>query len=98
MVTAPTRDIGHIDDAVLYGDLYQQMQEYVPALSWPLSVRTYQQMRLDPQLKAILAAYTLPIRRATWAIDPAGCRDEVVKVVADDLGLPVLGQDSEPGS
>lgn len=95
--SAPTRDIGHVDDAALYGTYLQEMQEYVPALSWPLSVRTYQQMRHDPQLRAILSAYTLPIRRATWALDPAGCRDEVVQVVADDLGLPILGSESGPG-
>jgi hypothetical protein len=98
VVTAPTRDIGHVDDAALYGAYLQEMQEYVPALSWPISVRTYQQMRHDPQLRAVLSAYTLPIRRATWAIDPSGCRDEVVQVVADDLGLPILGTDDGPGS
>lgn len=95
--SAPTRDIGHVDDAALYGTYLQEMQEYVLALSWPLSVRTYQQMRHDPQLKAVLSAYTLPIRRATWAVDPAGCRDEVAKVVADDVGLPILGNEAEPG-
>lgn len=95
--SAPTRDIGHVDDAALYGSYLQEMQEYVPALSWPLSVLTYQQMRHDPQLKAVLAAYTLPIRRATWAVDPAGCRDEVAQVVADDVGLPILGNEAGPG-
>jgi hypothetical protein len=95
--TAPTRDIGHVDDATIYGSYLQEMQEFVPALSWPLSVRTYQQMRHDPQLKAVLAAYTLPIRRATWAVDPAGCRDQVAQIVADDLGLPILGEENGPG-
>jgi hypothetical protein len=95
---APTRDLGHVDNAVLFGQYLQEMQEVVPALSWPLSVITYQQMRHDPQLKAVLAAYTLPIRRATWAVDPAGCRDEVVQVVADDVGLPVVGQEGGPGA
>lgn len=95
--SAPTSDIGHVDNAVLFGHYLQEMQEYVPALSWPLSVLTYQQMRHDPQLKAVLSAYTLPIRRATWAIDPAGARDEVVQVVADDLGLPILGEEDGPG-
>lgn len=95
--SAPTRDIGRMDDAVLYGDLLNELQEYVPALMWPLSVRTYQQMRHDTQLRAILGSFTLPIRRATWALDPTGCRDEVVRVVADDLGLPILGADDGPG-
>jgi hypothetical protein len=55
-------------------------------------------MRHDPQLKAVLSAYKLPILRATWAVDPAGCRDEVVTRVSDNLGLPVLGVDSPPGA
>jgi hypothetical protein len=95
MVSAPTRDIGHLDSN--YGTWYGDLLEQIPDLTWPLSARTYALMRHDPQLTAVLAAYTLPIRRATWAVDPAGCRDEVVQVVADDLGLPILGADSEPG-
>ena len=93
--SAPTRDIGHLDSnyGIWYGDLLEQ----IPALTWPLSAQTYALMRHDPQLTAVLAAYTLPIRRAAWAVDPAGCRDEVVQLVADDLGLPILGADTEPG-
>ncbi|MFI6793670.1 DUF935 family protein [Nonomuraea sp. NPDC050383] len=95
MASAPTRDIGHLDSnyGVWYGDLLEQ----IPDLTWPLSARTYSLMRTDPQLTAVLSAYTLPIRRATWAVDPAGCRPEVVQLVADDLGLPILGVDPEPG-
>ncbi|SFK92527.1 Protein of unknown function [Streptosporangium canum] len=96
MVSAPTRDIGSLENG-LYGTLYTDLLEIIPDLMWPLSVQTYQRMRHDPQLTAILAAYTLPIRRATWAVDPAGCRDEVVQTVADDLGLPILGADQAPG-
>ncbi|GAA2990741.1 hypothetical protein GCM10017559_08510 [Streptosporangium longisporum] len=95
MVSAPTRDIGGLD-AGLYGYLYADMLEIIPDLMWPTSIQTYARMRHDPQLAAILAAYTLPIRRATWAVDPAGCRDEVVQLVADDLGLPILGTDTGP--
>jgi hypothetical protein len=54
-------------------------------------------MRRDPQLAAVLSALTLPIRRATWCVDPAGVRDEVAQLVADDLGLSVLGHEDEPG-
>lgn len=96
-MVAPTRDIGTLDDVAILGPNWADVYESIPDLTWPLSVQTYARMRHDPQLKAVLAAYMLPIRRATWAIDPAGCRDEVVKVVADDLGLPILGADEEPG-
>jgi hypothetical protein len=93
--SAPTHDIGHLDSN--YGQWYGDLLEQIPALTWPLSAQTYALMRHDPQLTAVLAAYTLPIRRAAWAVDPAGCRDEVVQLVADDLGLPILGADTEPG-
>ncbi|MET8334370.1 phage portal protein family protein [Streptosporangium canum] len=96
MASAPTRDIGVLD-AGLFGYLYNDLLEVIPDLMWPTSVQTYARMRHDPQLAAILAAYTLPIRRATWAVDPAGCRDEVAHVVADDLGLSILGADTTPG-
>ncbi len=61
---------------------------------------TYGRMRhdLDLEVKAVLSAYKLPILRATWALDPEGCKDAVVKHCADDLGLPILGQlDKKPG-
>lgn len=70
--------------------------ETVSDLVFPESVRTYSAMRRDPQLAAVLAGITLPIRRATWAVDPAGCRPEVAQLVADDLGLPLMGVD-DPG-
>jgi hypothetical protein len=92
---APTRDIGHLD--VDYGLWLGELLEIIPDLIWPRSVETYSRMRFDPQLTGVLSSYTLPIRRATWAVDPAGCRDEVVQIVADDLGLPILGVDEKPG-
>ncbi|MCK2219704.1 DUF935 domain-containing protein [Actinomadura sp. ATCC 31491] len=96
MASAPTREIGHLD--TYYAGLWLgDWLEQIPDLIWPNSVQTYARMRHDPQLTGVLAAYTLPIRRATWMIDPAGCRDEVVQLVADDLGLPILGADVEPG-
>jgi hypothetical protein len=54
-------------------------------------------MRHDPQITAIHSGYALPILRATWVLDPDGCRDEVVQHVSDDLGIGILGEDSTPG-
>jgi hypothetical protein len=93
----PTRDIGAIDLPYLVGTQWIDVHELVPDLTWPLSVQMYARMRRDPQLTAILASATLPIRRANWVVDPAGCRDEVVQLVADDMGLPILGIDPKPG-
>jgi hypothetical protein len=96
-VAPPTSDVGTIDFRDIIGSQWIDVNEFVPDLMWPSSVPMYARMRTDPKLAAILKAYSLPIRRATWAIDPAGCRDEVVQVVADDLGLPIMGADTTPG-
>lgn len=99
---APRTDIGKLADMFGNGLVgidasYVDVSESVMDLQWPLSVGTYSRMRRDPKLTAVLGAITLPIRRATWTVDPAGCRDEVAQLVADDLGLPVLGREDEPG-
>ena len=103
-MTMPTSARGYVDDNALlndasawgYGALIDALLEQIPELVWPRSIQMYGRMRRDPQLTAVIAAYTLAIRRARWAVDPAGCRDEVVAQVADDLGLPVLGTDEAP--
>lgn len=101
MAALPTSPSGQTDGNSAYwsqgyGAVVDAMLEYVPDLTWPLSIRTYSRMRWDPQLKAVMGAYTLPIRKATWAVDGAGCRPEVTAAVADNLGMPVLGQDATP--
>lgn len=95
MAAAPTSFVGRAEGAQ-FGQVMADILEYVPDLQWPQSVWVYSKMRYDPQLSGNLAAYTLPIRKADWRIDPAGCRPEVAQLVADDLGLPLLGADPEP--
>lgn len=94
MTSTPTTMRGYLDDQLSWGSLVADMNDTVPDCLWPSSNETYRQMRRHPQLAAVLGAYGLPIRRAAWALNPIGCRDEVVKLVADDLGLPVAGQDT----
>lgn len=80
-----------------YGTLALDLYETIPALTYPLSVQTYAKMRTDPQIASVTSAYTLPLRSATWAINPRGCRDEVVELVADGWGLPIAGDNDGPG-
>lgn len=87
---------GYVDDTSVYGSAYSSLMEQVPELDPMLAPYVYARMRRDPQLQAVLQACTLPITRASAAVDPAGCRDEVARAVADDLGLPLLGED-DPG-
>jgi len=99
-MAAPTTDIGRPD--LSWGSwgqgLLSDWWETTPDLIWPQSVITYGRMRMDPQLKAVLSGYALPIMRATWVLDPDGCKPKVVQHVADDLGVGILGQDDKgPG-
>lgn len=78
----------------LWEAAYADLLEWVPDLLWPTSVQTYGQMRTDPQLRSVLQAYSLPLRRASWNVDPTGCNPAVAAFVADNLGLTVAGDDS----
>jgi len=70
------------------------MDEPTPELRWPLSIPVYDQMhRQDAQIRSVLRAVVLPIQRTDWWVEPNGARDEVVQHVADDLNLPVKGQE-----
>lgn len=95
--TPPTSFRGVLDDSIAYGSVLSDFTDNIGDCLFPASTETYRLMRKHPQLAAVEKAYTLPIRRATWTLNPAGCRPEVVQLVADDLGLPVAGKD-EPGS
>jgi hypothetical protein len=99
-MTAPVNTRGYVDPYTLstgYGSLYLDLLEHVPDLVWPTSTAVFARMRRDPQLAAILAGWTLQLRRAQWQLDPAGCRPQVVAAVADGLGMAVAGVD-EPGA
>jgi len=101
-VSEPTTGFrGYVDDSAAwtldgYSAAVDYLLEQVPELTWPSSIRMYARMRHDPQLAAVLKGYTHPIRKAHWAVDGAGCRDEVTARIADDLGLPVAGVDEPP--
>jgi hypothetical protein len=76
-----------------WGDLGR---EPVPELSWPASISVFDRMRSEAQVASVLRAVMLPILRATWRIDGAGCRPEVVAHVAQGLGLAVKGEEPTP--
>jgi hypothetical protein len=70
--------------------------EWVPELIWPASVQKFEEMRSDSQLAALYNGTTLPIRHWEWSIDPNGADDDMVEAVAQDLNLPILGEDPRP--
>jgi hypothetical protein len=71
--------------------------EDVPDLQWPRNISVFEKMRRsDSAVQQVLRAVTLPVRRTPWRIDPNGADQEVVEFVADNLGLPILGQPARP--
>jgi hypothetical protein len=98
-MTAPATMRGYLDDAMAFswGSMVVDMSDHVPDMAWPSSVEVLREMRKHHQLAAVLKAHALPQRRAAWSLNPAGCRDEVVQLVADDLGLSIAGIDT-PGA
>lgn len=92
----PLRPIGVVDENQ-YGTLIADVYEIIPDLIYPHSVDVYAQMRRDSRLAAVLAGYTLQLRRAQWQLDGTGCRPEVVQLVADSMGLPIAGRDEPTG-
>ena len=92
---APTTVLG----SVLQHAPYQwnlDPHETNPSLKWPMSLVTYDAMTTESQVTSVLRAVRLPICGATWYIDPAGARDEVVQHISQDLGLRIMGSDEPP--
>lgn len=90
VVPEPYRQLG-IQKVADWATLDVDSVEKVPALKWPNSIVTYDRMRNDPQVDALLRGMFHPIRRFNWSIDPDGSRREVSRELAKDLGLPVIG-------
>lgn len=97
----PVDEIGYVNafgDDSMWAAIMAQA-ERVPELQWPQSVDMYRRMgREDSRVGSLLSAIALPIRRAQWWINPNGARPEVVKHVADSLGLPIRGEGGAPKS
>lgn len=66
-------------------------QEFVPELTWPRSVRTYDMMRADTQLASLFEATRQALLKFKWSIDPNGAEEEIVNKLSEDYNLPILG-------
>jgi hypothetical protein len=90
----PTREAGY-NRLTNYWALLDD--EPTAELRWPHSVHVYDRMRRqDAQVISVIRAVMLPVLSTRWSLDPAGARDEVVTLVAEDLGLPILGEANPP--
>jgi hypothetical protein len=93
--TPGTTEIGHGLNAwwwTVYGG-----DDPTPELQWPSSVLTYDAMwRQDAQVRSVVRGVTLPVQEARRRLDPLNASDEVVNMVATNLGLPIVGQTDQP--
>lgn len=71
-------------------------REYAPELQWPQSTTVYERMETDAQLKGLLLATTLPIRRFRWELDPNDADPAIVAHISEDLNLPIRGAEPTP--
>jgi hypothetical protein len=96
-VRPPTRLLGRVSEFEYEAILDEVLSDLPADLHWPLSVRTYASVQRDPTAWAALQGYILQLLRATWQLDGRGCDPKLTALVADDMGLPVVGGD-EPGA
>lgn len=100
-MTTPTSELGYASSSPigLAGTSWwgSPEDEHVAELQWPLNVAVYDRMRRsDAQVMSVLRAVTMPIRRTKWRLDPNGSRPEVYTLLAEDLGMDVVGVDLPP--
>lgn len=88
-----TKELGHGGLTEAPWNSFFNELEYSPDLAWPNGIEIYDKMLNDAQIAALMLALLLPIYRYEWYVDPNGAEDKITEHIADDLGLPVLGQD-----
>jgi hypothetical protein len=75
MATALEQEIGHGNAGLTPWSAFVDVTETVSELAWPNSINTYSAMRTDAQIALLLLAFTLPIRRYYWYVDPNSARE-----------------------
>lgn len=92
--TVNTSEVGYASSAAgAHGWWVDAAVEQAPELRWPFNLETFDYMRRrDTTAAAALSAVTLPIERTQWRIDGSGCDPRVAAHVAEDFGLPLVGE------
>lgn len=92
---APTTERGSIATGILPGwsRFYIEESEYVPEWRFPNQVKLVVRMLADAKIKGLSRSLELPLMSRQWAVDPNGADEESVRLLADDLDLPIVGED-----
>ena len=92
--TGPTTEIGHIGNLPSWSQFFVD-QERTKELRWPQSVKIYDMMRTDSHLEGLFFALEVQIIRGKWMLDANGAPDEAVSLLAEDLGVNIVGKEVE---
>lgn len=92
--SAPTSEKGALQSGNAGWSTLIDDIEHAPQLQWPLNLPIYRQMRTDAQVDALYRGTTYPVRRFQYSIAPNGAPDKAVADLAEDLNLPIQGDDS----
>ena len=76
------------------GEWWMDDSEETLELRWPLSVKVFGRMRREEaQIASVVRAVKMPILRTRRRLNASGCRPKVARAVAEDLGLPIVGEE-----
>lgn len=91
----PVRERGYASHNANAGTWWVDLtSETTPELRWPQSIDVFDRMRRqDAQVASVLRAVKSPIVRTQWRVDGRGCSEDVTRFVAQNLGLPIVGED-----
>lgn len=64
-------------------------------MRWPQTIDVFSRMRTDSKIDGLMKAVTYPILRGTFQLDKNGANEEAVKLLSEDLGLEIEGEESE---
>lgn len=64
-------------------------------VSWVDQQREFIEMRSTAKVAQVENAIRKPIEQASWSVDPNGAPDEIVELVANDLRLPLKGEEGQ---
>lgn len=93
-VLARTRAKGYAVTTDWWDGYPPEWFETAPELKWPDSVLLFDQMRrTDAAVGSVLRAVRLSLGRLAWHVDPADADPTVVRFVARNLNLPILGEE-----
>lgn len=94
-VPVPLRELGYAKTDTA-GDWWATLvDEKVPELRWPGAYDVYDDMVNNPQVASVVRAVMMPILGTGWRVDGTGCREDITRHVANDLGLPIVGKGEE---